>query len=317
MKRRAESRMVFPSLCKLLENKSLSVTDILTAGIEELHLKHFPAVKTYDRHGNLVLTWAFQDNFWTIINENQSSDCDENTRQMFSDLVKGDLEKRGLIYVSKLKKTPKILPWIGICLRRLKREKLALDLTVTTLTYISCIAFMMQGWYVDFDRLVILVHESSIDQSKLKALEILSKLELAKFHFRQLKLYRLHFSIPHKLPELEAKPDSVIKEADVRDRETSKPDDKEVEGTSRKIGDDDECLIFDRNVDSRRQSTCQPVKKITNTIWSGRELEILHNVSEINETCLQKMYDSFKLKCIQSKIPFRTFRAFESKLRRL
>lgn len=60
----------------------------------------------------------------------------------------------------------------------------------------------MQGFYVEYDRLAALIIDLPLDKKLLIALEILSKLQLAKFSFRNLQLHRLHFSVPHKV-ELE------------------------------------------------------------------------------------------------------------------
>lgn len=179
-----------------------------------------------------------------------------------SDLVWGDLKKRGLVYPSKLKKTPKVLPWVFICLRRFQREKLELDPTVTILTYISCIAFLMQGFYVEYDRLAALIIDLPLDKKRLIALEILSKLQLAKFSFRNLQLQRLHFSVPHKV-ELETGEQRKNKrEEETRDTETSSRGER-MEEMSKKIVDDDDPLLFDKNIGHKRTSTCKPVTKIT------------------------------------------------------
>lgn len=261
-KRRTETQMIFSSLCRLLEKNTLPVEDIVQAGFQELNLKHFPAVSTYDRHGNMILAWSFHGNFWNIVIDQESHEIQESTQQMMSDLVRGDLEKRGLVYPSKLKKTPKVLPWVFICLRRFQREKLELDPTVTILTYISCIAFLMQGFYVEYDRLAALIIDLPLDKNRLIALEILSKLQLAKFSFRNLQLHRLHFSVPHKV-ELETGEQRKNKrEEETRDTETSSRGER-MEEMSKKIGDDDDPLLFDKNIGHKRTSTCKPVTKIT------------------------------------------------------
>lgn len=167
--------MIFSSLCRLWRKNTLPVEDIVQARFQELNVKHFPAVSTYDRHGNMILACSFHGTFWNIVIDQESPEIQESTQQMMSDLVRGDLEKRELIYASKLKKTPKVLPWVSICLLRLQREKLELDQTVTILTYISCIAFLMQGFYVEYDRLAALIIDLPLDKNRLIALEILSK----------------------------------------------------------------------------------------------------------------------------------------------
>lgn len=93
-KRGTETQMIFSSLCRLLEKNTLPVKDIVQVGFQELNLKHFPAVSTYDRHGNMILAWSFHENFLNIVIDQESPDVQESTQQMMYDLVRGDLKKK-------------------------------------------------------------------------------------------------------------------------------------------------------------------------------------------------------------------------------
>lgn len=93
-KRRTEIHMLCSSLCRLLEKNTIPVEDIVQAGFQELNLKHFSAVSTYDCYGNMILAWSFHGNFWNIVIDQESPEIQENTQQMMFDLVIGDLEKR-------------------------------------------------------------------------------------------------------------------------------------------------------------------------------------------------------------------------------
>lgn len=83
--RRTNSQMVFPSLYLLVDKSNISVAEVIEAGILELDLKHFPAVTTYDRHGNMTLTWSFNDKFWTVVYDKRSTDITETTLVTISD----------------------------------------------------------------------------------------------------------------------------------------------------------------------------------------------------------------------------------------
>jgi hypothetical protein len=314
-KRRSDTHMVFPKLCQIVEKSGLQLEDVLQAGFQELLLKHFPAVKTYDRHGNMTLTWSFHEDFWGIISNEQSSKIDLETQEMMSELVRGDLEKRGLIYPSRLKNTPKILPWMSICLHRLKRETLQLEPTVTVMSYISCIAFIMQDWYVEYERLPPLVADLPIDRNRLIALEILSKLQLSKLNLRNVHLNRLHFTVPHKM---DVKMTGAVKKhtGEMVDSDLGLKGDVATEETQRNIGQDDELLVFDRNIGPQRSINCRPITKLQST-WSGQEIEFLHQVCCVEGLTIPKKYELFRSKCFNSNIPVRTFRAFECKLRRI
>lgn len=227
--RRTNSQMVFPSLYLLVDKSNISVAEVIEAGILELDLKHFPAVTTYDRHGNMTLTWSFNDKFWTVVYDKRSTDITETTLVTISDLVRGELEKRGLVHPSKLKKTPKILPWLTMCLRKLQRENMDLEQSVITMTYISCIALLMQGHFVEYDRLALLMTDLPVDKNKLIVLEILSKLQLVSFRFRNLQLNRLHFTIPHKLEMLTGAEKKSTKKGETKQSEEVTSSDNEVE----------------------------------------------------------------------------------------
>lgn len=115
---------------------------------------------------------------------------------------------------------------------------------------------------------------------------------MAKFSFCNLQLHRLHF-VPHKV-ELETGEQRKNKrEEETRDTETSSRGER-MEEMSKKIGADDD------------PST-----------WSSQEIEFLHEERSLYGINFPEKYERFKLKCLKSNIPFRTFRAFESKLRRL
>lgn len=91
-KRRTEIQMLCSSLCRLLEKNTIPVEDIVQAGFQELNLKHFSAVSTYDCYGNMILAWSFHGNFWNIVIDQESPEIQESTQQMMFDLVIGDLE---------------------------------------------------------------------------------------------------------------------------------------------------------------------------------------------------------------------------------
>lgn len=177
----------------------------------------------------MTLTWSFNDKFWTVVYDKRSTDITETTLVTISDLVRCELEKRGLVYPSKLKKTPKILPWLTMCLRKLQRENMDLEQSVITMTYISCIALLMQGHFVEYNRLALLMTNLPVDKNKLIALEILSKLQLVSFRFRNLQLNRLHFTIPRKLEMLTGAEKKSTKKGETKQSEEVTSSDNKVE----------------------------------------------------------------------------------------
>lgn len=321
-KRRTAVHMVYGVLCGLVEKSGVPLREVLEAGLNEMKLTHFPAVKTYDQHGNAVLTWDLKNNFWTITRAGEVSDAASTCNETYSVLVIGELERRGLIFPSKLKKLPNVLPWIETCIRKLTRENLSQDSTVTTLTFISCIAFMMQGWFIEFDRLAELLSVVKVNQPKLKALEIQSKLELANsFRFKQLRLYRLHHSIPHQLRMIEAEASRLSSLETTVTTEPPDPVEKIIVDTNdtNKITDDDDHVVGAKaGAIERRLPTCQPLVRVTQKAWSREEVEILDELkNSATVKTVRALYEIYKEKCLKQHIPFRTFRALKSKLERL
>lgn len=194
---------------------------------------------------------------------------------------------------------------------KLKREKLSQDAIVTTLSFVSFIALIMQGWFVDYDRLAKLVAELPISQGKLKGLEIQSKLQLATFQFKNVMLYRLHHSIPHRLPDVEPEtrhPVSVQPEQENHDEE----DISRRENVHR-IENEDE---ISGGIE-RRMPTCTPVN-LTRKVWTPQEPEILHEVACMRSSkTIEELYKLFKEKCMSKRIAFRTLWAFKKKIGRL
>lgn len=316
-KRRLALHMVFGLLCNLVTKADMPLISVLDAGLKELKLKYFPAVQTYDKHGNQVLSWSFTNSFWSIVYCEKSVEPTAVSAQIYSDLVKGELERRGLIFPSKLKMIHGPFPWISCCVHKLMSEKLDDDRTVTTLSLISCIAFIMQGWFVDYDRLRILISDLPVTQGRLKTLEILSKLQLANVRFKELTLYRLHHSVPHQFQTAEAST-SRLQSADKVQETDIVGEDLGKETTSR-IGDDDEenvVVTHHCNIE-HRQSLCKPVG-VAKTKWSGKEMEILYDVAQMrDEKTMTELYNAFREKCLLEQIPFRTKEAFRCKFLRL
>ncbi|MES9905330.1 MAG: hypothetical protein ABW168_21975 [Sedimenticola sp.] len=320
-KRRTAVHMVFGKLCQLIVNRRLPVKDILKAGVSELGLHHFPAVETYDARRNAVLRWNVRMNFWKVIGFSElSSTADASSALVFSELARCELERRGLIFPSKLKKLPALWPWIAPCLRKLVQEKLSHEATFITLAFLSALAFIMQDWFVDFDQFAKLLQDLPVKQFRLKSLEILSRFELPKFKFQNLMVFRLHHSIPHKLPETK-KDDKAAERRQTTEEEIAEiaTDHAEDETVGNRIAedDDDENILEVVQRIEPRASTCYMVGSAPRA-WSAGELEFLEEISSHREgRSVQELYTMFRSRCLKGDIPFRTFDAFRAKLMRL
>ena len=301
--------MVFGLLCDIIRENKIDLARVLQAGFSELRLHYVPAVQTYDRSRNAVLNWGIKSNFWNIIDGIDHAKSPQSA-QLLTGLVKGELDRRKLIWVSKLKQSPSTFPWISICNLKLEREKLAEDALIRVLVFISCIALISQGWYVDYEHLEVLLGELTLTQNRLKELEILSKFEFKNFN--KFKLYKLHWTIPHKLP-------TPAEESRTSTTEVEKVADESI----RELIDHDSGNRIAQDEDTENQTvlsrpvSCLPLVQ-HKVKWSSRELELLNEIVLIrNGRSAPAMYTIFKERCLSNGIPFRTFRAFENRLKRV
>ena len=300
--RRSHFPMVFGNIVKILQAFGLPLKEILTDGMSEMGLKLFPAVRIYDSNRNATLTWSVSIKYWQVVGIGGDDKCDTAA---FSTLVKTELDRRQLVCVSKLKNAPLTLPWIPVCLRKLSREILSDDQTILVLTFISCLAFMMQGWYVDYKHLQRLEYELPITQYRLKSLEIQSKLLMANFN--KFQLFRLHFSIPHKVD---------IKEPEQKVKLNQAPCEPNLDILLEERVTDD--VICEHNI-VYRQASCVPANSLNmKTRWSMKEIEFLHDIENIRcGKTFPELFEIFKSKCLKENIPVRTLEAFRRKLNRL
>ncbi len=184
---------------------------------------------------------------------------------------------------------------------------------IDVLCFVSCVALMMNGWYVDYSHQEKLSLEMPIKQYELKLLEIQSKLLMANFN--QFKLFRLHHTIPHRLA-VDYK--ATASRKDVREKElpsSTESERNEEEPHPKKIGDEIEATETRME---KRQPLCLPLKHdVSKRKWNSEELEILHDISRKKRKSLDEEYEEFRTECMSKNIPFRTKKAFQLKLIRL
>ena len=257
------------------------------------------------------MTWNWRSGLWKVLDSTQQS---KQSPVLITGMVRAELEVRGLVYTSRLKTTKDITyPWIENCLRKLESETLDENKLIVVLCFVSCVALMMNGWYVDYSRLEKLLLKMPVNQSKLKDLKIQSKLRMAKFN--KFKLFRLHQTIPHRLSTSSGATACQKNASDKQSPNITESERAGEEACPQETGDEME-LIETRM--EKQQPFCMPsetggVKRR----WKSEELEALHNVSRKTLKTLDEKYKEFKTECIKNNIPFRTKKAFKVKLSRL
>ena len=130
--------MVIVCLLRILQRKGADVHEALKAGLGELKLGHFPAVRVYDaqKHEGLYWNWSF--GLWVILDvENCPCEADRMTR-FLTPFVANNLESLQLCHASAFNNRK--LPWLILCIEELMDLKLSNEDLVIMLTFITCIA---------------------------------------------------------------------------------------------------------------------------------------------------------------------------------
>ena len=180
------------------------------------------------------------------------------------------------------------------------------------LSFVSFIALMMNGWYVEYNCLERLMRDMPVNQYRLRGLEIQSKFLLKEFN--RYKLFRLHNTISFRVPAVEQKSSSTKKVEKIGEDTEDAVAVPEVE--INKISED--VNIMNAEDVSFRAPTSLPQAVNTKQRWTPMEIELLHEVASRKgeHATLKSLYAQFRQKCMENKIPFRTLKSFETKFSR-
>ena len=195
--KKAKYPMVIVCLIRILQQKGADVSEAMKAGLRELKLGYFPAIRAYDaqKHEGLYWNWSF--GLWVIIDVQNCSGEADRMASFLTPLVVTNLESLKLCHTSAFTNTK--LPWLMPCIEKLMELKLSNEDLVTVLTFITCIARLMDGHYIDYYRLGQLESNlpKPVTQRLLQTLQIQDKFLMNNFN--RFRLWRLHHSLPFKL----------------------------------------------------------------------------------------------------------------------
>ena len=207
--RRRPVAMLYGSVCELLRKCNINLESVRKDALVQMELVHFPALVTHNINRHAIINWSLRCGLWRIIGREQDASEFRRSPGVLTMLVVAELEKRNLVFVSKLKEMLSTLPWIRESARKFYGLKLADEGLVMVLGFVSCIALMMNGWYVEYNCLERLMRDMPVNQYRLRGLEIQSKLSLKEFN--RYKLFRLHHTISFRVPAVEQKSSSTKK----------------------------------------------------------------------------------------------------------
>jgi hypothetical protein len=303
--------MVGACVFAMLRNNDVDIAETLDAGIRDLQLGYFPAVRLHDQQRHPCLYWHWRYGLWAITDIPDSEDSGLRRSSIVTSLVINELEKRKLCYTSKLE--TRTFPWITPCIDKLSPKALGNDALVIVLTFVSCMALLMQGKYVDYARLSRLVSDMPIHQSELKVMGIQSRFLFGYFPKYRLSLWRIHNLIPLK---------SDVQQKSITTQ--TKDDFSKLSDETNDPAPIDELIspnhISETPANEGARVQVVPIKHIPNSNrrnWSPVELGILGDIrTNYREVSQREQYKVYTKQCGALGIPDRSFVAFKLKMKR-
>lgn len=309
--KKAKYPMVIVHLIRKLKDHNVDINQAVVKGIEALQLHFFPALRLYDEQKNAALNWKWSFGLWIITDINDQQITLEKKSIMCTALVVSEVEQRKLFHSSAIAAIT--LPWIRPSIQKLEDLNLNQEELVTTLVFITCIARLMQGLYVDYQALAKLGKNMPVSQFILQVREILSKLSL--HNFNKFRLRRLHQSIPYKLI-----PDKTINTSEPKDTKEDRPLKKDEQERDMCLEPPNEIQEIG-DLEMRQNVVIVPSRHVpTNwkSKWSPIELSILGTLSlQVPMLSDKELYSMYQKECASKGISDRPFKAFRCKLKRM
>ena len=96
--------MAYGRVCELLRKCNINLESVLKDGLVQMGFVHFPALDTYNRNRHAIMNWSLRCGLWCIIGRDQDASEFRRSPGVLTMLVVAELERRNLVFVSKLKK---------------------------------------------------------------------------------------------------------------------------------------------------------------------------------------------------------------------
>ena len=284
---------------KILQNRSTSIDNILRAGIHEIGITYFPAITFIDASRNPKASWNGR-NFWQIILPNTSTSIAAQAGEVTQDVIRIIESKKYTFTRNLLQFKERGMPWILPVLRRLADQSLSRAQQVQICTFVSCVAFLQQGIYVDYNLLSNLEQDLPLNQLRLRQLEIQSKFLFPGI--RIFRLWRLHENIPFKLTKAPCLADKR-RPAQWVDYDREMPDD-----------------LPDPCTETKEAELVTKFNKVNlparwNKPWSSLELDMLNESMKGTMQNVREFYQQYSKLCVRHNIAVRTYQSFRQKIR--
>lgn len=312
---KAKYPMVIGHLLQLLKKNGVDAVSVLEAGFRDLELQRFPAVRMSDEQRHVGLCWKWNYGLIVFTDLPEVEKCFETRASLIAPLIVRELENRKLCFGKGLGNVT--FPWIRPCLEKLQDVKLSEEQLLIVLTFVSCLARLMDGAFVDYYRLGRLLGDlpKAVTQRDLQSRQIQSKFLLNGFNVY--KVWRLHPSIPFKVLH------PSKKNASNENTPTNKPGMKAT--IVAPVDDNDTVLIpsadEEETITDHTAALDTEVRHLPSNArrkWSPAELGIIAYITENHSSLsLRSKYELYQKECMRLGIPDRSLISLKRKLSRV
>lgn len=307
--------MVFMNILRLLKKKDKNIESLIIKGLEELQLCYFPAFRAYDQQRNRCLCWHFSYGIWAVKDLCEADGASIEVRGgLLCAMVLNELERRKLCFTRSLTGTNDGFPWITACLRKLEELKLSDESLVCIMTFITCVAFLESGKFIDYNKLRQLEDQMPMSQRRLRDLEIQGQFLVNNMN--KFMVWRLHHSIPRQSSKkISDRRTFPVKES----TETTVEEHPQNEDNVPQINENDHEL---HTIGRKRVVSNIPLHMPVSCTWHWRSEELaivahLHEQFRTSDTTLQQLYTKYQEECRSASIPDRSYNSFRIKYKRL
>lgn len=284
-------------LAQLITEKQIDLCNVIKCGLQQSNYRRFLHLKTFDPQRHANVTWNKRDMI-QVVQEGSSQSFEAKAVEMAGSVL-SYLENNSFCYATTLKSLREAhdLPWMEAALRKLDGQNISSDLLTKICAYITTLAMIQNGLYIQYKKLSDLQLDIGAWRTKLRPLEIISPFA---FDWMSLKINRLHPSIAWRIkPVQESTPLTGRKPA---------PEPIQVEETQ--LDEEEVHPQTFVKMPRRHVPTCQSEGR-----WSNAEVTLLSNIAPGRAASDQ--YKIYVEKCLINNIPHRNFKAFQRKISRL
>ena len=280
--------------CEMLVESGRDLEAIIKAGLLETSLRYFPALKSYNAANNQRVSWN-KKSYWQLILPGQAPSFGAKSATVAADVMIKLVSDHLTFERNLLGMKENGLPWMEPIIKRLDGMELDSTQVVHTCTFLTCIACIQQGIYIDYQKLSHFELDLPIKQRQLQELEILSKNILPSVTC--LKIFKLHDRIPFKIP---TRPAMGVQRKTFVQHSVNVPIEEDL---NESIQVEEQQHVIRLEVHNL-PANCR--KR-----WLPQELELLQIATNVPSGSYSDFYKQYKHLCLQNNLPTRSFSAFK------